>query len=130
APADSLRSVVRRVEARDWHVRLSTADGAHSGRVTDVRPDTVLLVGARVALVDVTGVERRLKEGGGGVIGAVVGGLAIGVFGLAASSTCESGDCTGSAILLTGGGAMIGGLFGALVGTTVAPPRERWEPLW
>ena len=130
APADSTRSAVLRTAVENnWHVRLSTARDSLDGRVVALEGGTVRLIGGRVALGEITRIERQRKEGGGAILGGLAGGLGLGAIGYMLAGLCESG-CNGAREkgLIMGG--LTGGVLGALLGNAVAPARRRWEAIW
>ncbi len=94
----------------------------------------------RLALKDISAVERSLGEkrrtGSGAVIGLLAGAAIGGILGYTAQErTCENAGLTGCLILPASAGqsaalgGIVGGLAGLLVGTTVGwlSKSERWQ---
>ncbi|NJD09839.1 MAG: hypothetical protein FIB01_05135 [Gemmatimonadetes bacterium] len=129
-PADSARSVVlRNAIGSNWHVRLASTRDTIDGRVLAVDGDVVRLVGSAAQIPGIERIERLRKQGGGGLAGGLIGGLGLGGLGYLLSGLCEDNcDWVWAKAFVTG--AVIGGVPGAIVGNTVAPPRRTWDPIW
>lgn len=121
-------------------VRVLSAAGRYSGTLAQVTADTFTLAApGRVDAVlraDVTEMHRLVERGSRGrsiAHGAGLGLLAGAVLGFAVGSAAGSGDCDNCApgkdgtaqAAFTADGAVLGALFGAMLGPTFR--RARWE---
>lgn len=115
-------------------VRASIAKSSFTGRIVGVSTDSLTLdLGtSRQALalagIDSVWVRTSSESRGaarGGMIGAIVlgGGLA-----LIGASLCESDSgCNGALARYALGGAVVGGTFGLLIGSTIGSSRSHWK---
>ncbi|HET7461321.1 MAG TPA: hypothetical protein VFJ82_08725 [Longimicrobium sp.] len=133
------RATYRPLAAGDV-VRLLSSAGRYSGTLTQVTADTLTLAapGRRDAVVraDVTEMHRLVARGsrGGAIMrGAGLGLVAGAVLGFIGGSAAGDGDCEHCApgkdataqAAFAADGAVLGALFGAMLGPTFR--RTRWE---
>ena len=121
--------MLRRADRGNWYLRISAGDDVVEGRILEVEPELVRLAGGGVRLVDVSRIERRHRSGRGALVGALVGGAALGaLFFTFAAGVCDI-DC--DKVPLFGlAGVALGGTVGGLVGALIAPGETWWEELW
>ena len=125
APLDSVNTVLSKAQSGNWHVRVATADSAITGRVLRLEGRT--RVGETVVVpTEITRIERRLRQGGGTLRGALVGG-AIGAVLMTGLEGVTDNPGGGGAWIA---GALLGALPGALVGAAVAPSVEVWQTIY
>ena len=128
----SPHAVFQMAERQDWVLRVTTGNGATvEGRVREVSADGVRLEGGRVRHGDVTRIERGERAGGGGVRGALIGGVVGGVaFSLLmfALPGEEIGDLALVGIPAIGAG--LGALIGGLIGAAIDPAETEWRAVW
>jgi hypothetical protein len=123
------QEVFQSLEDSQW-VRLAGPGlGRREGRVLEVTPTEIVLSPEPEPLrVPATGIDSLWTRGHSAVRGGIVGGLLLGVLGavVGASIGEEGGDDYNpgfGALVLGGGGAVGGGLLGALIGSGI----PRWH---
>ena len=121
--------VFQSLEDSQW-VRLAGPGlGRREGRVLEVTPTEVALsLEPQPLRVPATSIDTLWTRGHSAVRGGIVGGLLLGVLGaVVGASLGEEGDDDYNpgfgALVLGGGGAVGGGILGALVGLTI----PRWH---
>ena len=123
----------------DQRVPVTTADGAHVGRVIAIAADSVRLSiddqnpisidRPTIRSIEVSrGRESKAKKYAirGAIIAGLIGAISL---GLQHESVGEDGSSAGEAAAL---GAFSGGLFGGLIGGAIgaAKSADRWEQVW
>lgn len=128
-PDTSLIRVLQEAARESAFLRIAAAS-MHEARINGVVDGEVRLVGARVPVVEITRVERRVRTGGGSMEGALIGS-AVGALGAVFFLGGAGGaDRITDYIPLAGIGAVIGGLLGFFLGGSADPPAEEWTVLW
>ena len=133
---DSLRAVLLQVPLGSPIRILTVGQAVIEGRLA-ARSDAGIVVrqrrdSARASIARIATIWRpahNIKSGviTGGLIGAIVGGLA---FGTLASGLCERVDCHGAFAEGATFGAAFGGGAGAVVGIAVGALTHHWEHVW
>lgn len=124
--------VFQLAERHDWLLRVTLEDGGVvEGRVREITDDAVRLEDGAFAVANVDGVARRVRDRGGALEGALVGGLALGSLGwwLFVDDGSETDD-DWTPYLAAAGGAAIGAIVGAVIGARVDPSTSEWLPVW
>lgn len=115
----------------NWRVRAFTGTAVHEGRVSFVRGDRMRIYNTEVMIADIDSLHRSVEiDRGGKVAGAFLGGVVGAVVGYMALGFCGygGGRCNTLTIMLpTIGTAAI---LGTLIGTAVDPPQRRWRTVW
>jgi len=135
ASTDKLSEALRSAPAKSV-LRARVARTAIDGQLVSVAPDSVTLnvAGAPRALALVEIDSLWIREGSedrgaarGGLIGALVLG---GATALLTTSLCDSpSGCTSAVVGISLGGAVIGGLFGLIIGAGVGHVVPHWRLL-
>ena len=129
SPADSgLARVLRESRAQFHFVRVVGTDTIQ-GRVASVDADRVRLVAGSMRLSDIRMVEMRIRSGGGGGIGALLGMVTVAGIGHLLASRSNGIGLNGAV-----GIGMVSVAFGAplgyLAGRAVDPPEDSWSYIW
>lgn len=122
-------NVLERAFRSNWQVRAVLV---HSdtlvGRVRGYQ-NRYEVGGTGLELVDVVALDRLSTSGGGGVLGAVVGGIVFGAIGAGVTGMGDVAD-TGNDGLTVAVFAGVGVLVGYLTGHLINPGTSRWLPVW
>jgi hypothetical protein len=129
--AQEPREVLERARTNSWYVRaLRGEELMAAGRVRAVNKTDARIGTTEVDFGEITALDRRVSVGGGGVAGAIVGGIVLGALFLPAGGLCEV-DCSTWDRLLPGiAGFGMGLALGAVVGEVATPSERQWENIW
>lgn len=124
-------TVLREAQRHNWYIRaVGVGASLGEGRIREFRPDTLVLISReRIPFTSISGIDRRVNRGGGGIAGGFTGAIILGA--MAASfvhGMCESTNCHEIPAALGGAGA--GFALGAVVGELVNPAKHAWVKVY
>jgi hypothetical protein len=132
APRDTVpRSMLDRAARSNWYLRTVTLDAPHdtiAGRVRRAG-DRYRIGDALLEPAMIRSLDRRMEEGGGALVGALVGAIVMGALAEGVSHLGGRDDGSTDWIAL-GLGAGGGAMFGMLAGHAAYPGRVYWQTIW
>lgn len=127
--AQNVQATLKDATQHNWYVRASTTNNVIEGRSHGLDSISVTIGRTRVPIAEISELDRRLNQGGGWKVGALLGTLGGGAFGVGLSGLCESrwgGLALEGALVFGGIGAVLGGVIGQLV----RPSQHTWTKVW